>query len=154
MFEQARFLSLQSKKSQKQTHWKVSWVWGIKNENQNWLGFRGDWRWPRFYEMRPLALVGNLVSPWIVVSSFYIQHSYSTQLCCEERWLGPGWLGVNQWAVLVRIPKGHVQMRVKERNQWHGWGRHCSSSQAGLHGHSHRKSSVMHKPLCLGSLLC
>lgn len=53
---------------------------------------RGDWRWPRFYEIRPLALVVNLVSLWVLVSSFYTQHSYSTQLhpysSYEER--GPG----------------------------------------------------------------
>lgn len=52
----------------------------------------GDWRWPRFYETRPLALIVNLVSLWVLVSSFYTQHSYSTQLCYEERGLGLGCL--------------------------------------------------------------
>lgn len=74
----------------------------MQNENQNWLRFRGDWRWPRFYEVRPLMLlmlVVSLVGPWVLVSSFYTQHSYSTQLWRRDdlAWAGLVWTSELCW---------------------------------------------------------
>lgn len=79
-----------------------------------------------FYETR--ASVVMSVSPCLG-PCFLILH---TAFCSEKRWLGPVWLCVNQWAVLVQIPKGCIRSCAKERNQRPAWGRHCCSSQAGL----------------------
>lgn len=87
-----------------------------------------------------VLLVVILISLWALVSWFYTQHSCYTHLCSEERWLGLGWLCVNQQTVLVQNPKGSIWMYAKERNQWPEWGQPCCFSEPGLHEDTHCKS--------------